>query len=192
LSKTGATPALPIPHHFHTIGVLETHLLAGIIRFQTAIPILNDHFDDFVADSGFPTYPLQQPSSLYIQPQESYEESLHEGMAQPFGVTPTALQISAASSSYLAPLSSNAPSTMEQFFSLMQFSLQNLNATDTEKTQFNQALDSLESTFWDTYLFGNGATSSAWIHPNPSSPGQTFDAKEDTFMFGDGGATGMY
>lgn len=49
-----------------------------------------------------------------------------------------------------------------------------------------QAIDKLGTVFWDTYLFGNGATSSSWQNPNPIDMPE---AKEDSYMFGDGAFT---
>ena len=103
-------------------------------------------------------------------------------MSRPFGGVPTAVQISAASSSTMSTLSPYVPSFYPQFMSLLQFRTKTPNVT----LELIQGLDTLQADLWDTGHFGNCATSSAWTNPDPRDMPE---GQEGTYWFGDGAFT---
>ena len=153
----------------------------------------NTSFTNSNVVKGFPMFPPKAEDGLYVTPQHDEDSddaivSLSPAeMSLPFGDDPTAVQISVASSSTVGYISSELASYFAQYFSIMEFGIQNSEQLNEEqKVAMKAVVNKLQNLLWSTGLLANAATMSGWTEPNPDA---TPPATESNYWFTDGGYT---
>ena len=140
------------------------------------------------AYSGFPLYPPKDDDSLFTTPEGNLSSIISaEDMSPPFGGIPTAVQISTASSSFVAYLSEELPSYFAQYISLLEKGIDESSSYDEkQKLELKEILKKAQNDLWATGFLANTATCSVWEDPNPEDLPA---AKDTSYWFSDGGYT---
>ena len=134
-----------------------------------------------------PMYPPTTSTSLlFAQPAGNSSRSISMN-ALPFGGTPTAVQISTASSSTMGYLSEELVSVFAQYFSLMTAGIKaEPSLPEEEKIVLLGEIEKIQGLFWDTGIMANLATCSSWTKPDPIDMPS---CNENDYWFYDGGYT---
>jgi hypothetical protein len=123
---------------------------------------------------GFPMIPTKESDALYTTPYHdkgSNDTITHlppQEMSHPFGGDPTALQISTASSSFLGYLSEEPASYFAQYFSVVEYNIQQSSTLSfQEKIEMKAVIRQIQNKLWSSGLMSNAATMSGWTEANP-------------------------
>ena len=193
-TNVSSSYTVPLPYDYCVGDTSTTWLPASFPGGNVYNLNRNESFAKSNVVKGFPMYPPKESDGLFVTPQ--HDEDTNEtdivslspqDMTLPFGGDPTVLQVSVASSSFVGYMSEEVASYFAQYFSTIDYSIQQSNSlTEVQKVEFKTVVSKLQDTLWSTGLLANAATMSGWVDPNPSNMPP---ADASNYWFTDGGYT---